>query len=293
MNLFINSTILKVIILMITTTLCSTVMMTLIKLLSIDLHSFIISFFRCFFGLVIFIPFLLKKNFIILKTNNIKLHLARSLINCISMTTWFFAIGLISLEKISAIGFTSPIFATLLAIIILKEVIKMHHTIAIILGFIGILLIIRPGYIDINLGTYSMLTASISFAIVIITVKELSKSDSSLTIIFYMLLFMTPILFFFALSVWETPSIKNLLLLFMVALFGFASHLCFIESLKITTTTVVMPFTYLQLIWASLTGFIFFQEKPDIWSWAGGTIVFLAVFYISYRESFLIKNYEE
>ena len=101
------------------------------------------------------------------------------------MLTWFTAIGLMSLEKATALGFTTPLFATLLAVVLLKEVIKIHRSIAVIIGFIGVLIIIRPGYINIELGVYLMIAASISWAFVLIIIKQLTENDSSLTIIFY------------------------------------------------------------------------------------------------------------
>jgi len=274
-------------------TLGAAVMVTGVKFLSSSLHPFIIAFFRCFFGLIIVLPFVVKDNFFILKTNKLKIHIIRSIINCISMLTWFTAVGLMSLEKATALGFTTPLFATILAVIFLKEIIKIHRTLALIVGFIGIIVIIRPGYIEIGLGTYLMIVASISWAFVLIIMKQLSKHDSSLTIIFYMLAIMTPMTFCMALFVWETPSVKELFIFTAMGIGGLIAHFCLVKSLKIADTTLVMPFQYLKLIWAAIIGYTIFFEKPDFWTWVGGTIVFSAVIYITYREDIYKKKPEE
>tara|TARA_B100000700_G_C14322244_1_gene524270 strand:- start:150 stop:494 length:345 start_codon:yes stop_codon:yes gene_type:complete len=104
---------------------------------------------------------------------------------------------------------------------------------------------------------------------------------------------MTPLTLSFALPYWQTPNIKELFIFFIMALGGLLAHICLVQSLKIADTTLVMPFQYLKLIWASIIGYILFFEKPDIWTWIGGTIVFLAVIYITYRESISKKTLEE
>ena len=289
----INNLSIKVLLLTIIGTLSAALMVTGVKFLSDDLHPFVIAFFRCFFGMIIFMPFLVKNYNEIVKTRNIKFHFLRSFINSVSMLTWFTAIGLMPLEKATALGFTTPLFATVLAVILLKEIIKIHRSLAVIIGFLGVLIIIRPGYISIDLGVYLMIAASISWAFVLIIIKQLTENDSSLTIIFYMLLITTPITFILAIPFWEMPSFKELFIFFLMALAGLISHLCLIKSLKIADTTLVMPFQYLKLIWASVIGYMIFFEKPDLWTWVGGTIVFVAVIYITYRESIYKKESHE
>ena len=280
----------QILLLTIIGTLGAATMVTGVKFLSGNLHPFVIAFFRCFFGLIIVLPFALRNKFKAIKTNNFKIHLLRSVINCVSILTWFTAIGLMPLEKATALGFTTPLFATLLAVIILKERIKIHRTLAVIIGFFGVILIIRPGHIDVGMGTYLMIGASISWAFVLIIIKQLSKSDSSLTIIFYMLLIMSPILFLFAIPFWQNPTLKELFIFFGMGISGFIAHLCLVQSLRIADTTLVMPFQYLKLIWASIIGYIIFFEKPDLLTWIGGTTVFIAVLYITYRENIYKKE---
>ena len=192
-------------------TLTAALMASGVKYLSNDLNPFTICFFRCLIGLIIVLPFIIKNKFKAIKSKNIKLQFYRSFINDISMITWFSAIGIMHLEKATALGFTTPLFTTILAVIILREVIRAHRITALFIGFLGVLIIIRPGYLPIESGTLLMLIASFSFSIVLIMVKKLSDIDSSLTIIFYHLLFMTPVMFIIAVFFWEGINLQQLI----------------------------------------------------------------------------------
>ena len=261
-----------------------------VKLLSHDLHPIIICFYRCLMGLILIIPFVAKNNFKALKSNNFKLQLIRATINIFSMICWFTAIGIMYFEKATALGFTTPLFTTILAVIVLGEVIRFHRTAALILGFIGIIIIIRPGYLPFEFGTLLMLAASFSFSFVLIFVKKLSATDSSLTIIFYHLLFMTPVFFILSLFFWETITLNQLFIFGFMGAAGLLSHWCLAQAFKLSDTTFVMPLQFTKLIWASLIGLYLFAEQPDIWTWIGGIVIFISVVYITYREAYKKKG---
>ena len=264
-----------------------------VKLLSEDLHPIIICFYRCLMGLIIITPFVARNNFQALKTNNMRLQIFRALINIISMICWFSAIGMMHFEKATALGFTTPLFTTILAVLVLGEVIRFHRTAALLLGFIGILIIIRPGYVPFEFGTILMLIASFSFSFVLIFVKKLSASDTSLTIIFYHLLYMTPVFFVLSLFYWQTVTLDQVIIFSMMGASGLLSHWCLAQAFKLSDTTFVMPLQFTKLIWASLIGLFVFAEQPDIWTWVGGIIIFISVVYITYREAFKKKGTAE
>ena len=261
-----------------------------VKFLSDDLHPITICFYRCLMGLIIITPFVAKNNFQALQTDNMRLQIFRALINIISMICWFSAIGMMHFEKATALGFTTPLFTTVLAVLILGEVIRFHRTAALLLGFIGILIIIRPGYMPFEFGTILMLVASFSFSFVLIFVKKLSATDSSLTIIFYHLLYMTPAFFILSLFYWENINLNQLIIFSLMGASGLLSHWCLAQAFKMSDTTFVMPLQFTKLIWASLIGLFIFSEKPDIWTWVGGVIIFISVVYITYREAFKKKG---
>ena len=263
------------------------------KFLSNDLNTFITCFYRCLLGLILILPFVAKNKFQALKSNNMKLQFSRSMINIISMICWFSALGMMQLEKATALGFTTPLFTTVLAVIFLGEIIRIHRTAALALGFVGILVIIRPGYIPFEYSTLLMLIASLSFSFVLIFVKRLSTIDTNLTIIFYHLLFMTPVFFIISLFFWEPITFNQLLIFIIMGIAGLLSHWCMTQSLKMSDTTFVMPLQFTKLIWVSLIGLFIFSETPDFWTWIGGVIIFVSVIYITYRESFIKKDVPE
>ena len=261
------------------------IMVSGIKLLSQDLNPFIIAFYRCLFGVIIMLPFMIYNYQEAWKTHNIKLQFVRSAINVYSMISWFTAIGTLQLEKAAAIGFTTPLFTTILAIIFLGEVIRIQRITALIVGFIGILVVIRPGYIPFESGALWLLSAAITFSIVIIIVKKLTEKDSSLTTAFYQMAFMVPPTFFIALFFWESININQFLLFIFVAIAGFITQFSFAQCLKMAETTFIMPIQFTKLIWLSLIGYFFFMEVPDIWTWIGASIIFSSILFIAYREA--------
>lgn len=261
-----------------------------VKLLSDDLHPIVICFYRSLMGLILITPFVIRNNFKALQTQNMRLQIFRASINVISMICWFSAIGMMHFEKATALGFTTPLFTTVLAVIVLGEVIRFHRTAALLLGFIGIIIIIRPGYVPFEFGTVLMLIASFSFSFVLIFVKKLSATDSSLTIIFYHLLYMTPVFFILSLFYWENINLYQLIVFTLMGASGLLSHWCLAQAFKMSDTTFVMPLQFTKLIWASLIGLFIFAEQPDIWTWVGGIIIFISVVYITYREAFKKKG---
>ena len=261
-----------------------------VKLLSDDLHPIVICFYRSLMGLILITPFVIRNNFKALQTQNMRLQIFRASINVISMICWFSAIGMMHFEKATALGFTTPLFTTVLAVIVLGEVIRFHRTAALLLGFIGIIIIIRPGYVPFEFGTVLMLIASFSFSFVLIFVKKLSATDSSLTIIFYHLLYMTPVFFILSLFYWENINLYQLIVFTLMGASGLLSHWCLAQAFKMSDTTFVMPLQFTKLIWASLIGLFIFAEQSDIWTWVGGIIIFISVVYITYREAFKKKG---
>ena len=261
-----------------------------VKFLSDDLHPIIICFYRSLMGLILITPFVARNNFKALHTKNMRLQIFRASINIISMICWFSAIGMMHFEKATALGFTTPLFTTVLAVVVLGEVIRFHRTAALLLGFIGIIIIIRPGYVPFEFGTVLMLIASFSFSFVLIFVKKLSATDSSLTIIFYHLLYMTPVFFILSLFYWENINLYQLIVFTLMGASGLLSHWCLAQAFKMSDTTFVMPLQFTKLIWASLIGLFIFAEQPDIWTWVGGIIIFISVVYITYREAFKKKG---
>ena len=269
---------------------CAVLMSVFLKLAQNDINVFTVGFLRFFFGLIVIFPFIIKSNFNIYKTNNLKFHLIRSLINVPMMILGFAALMYIPLEQIKAIGFLSPILVVILSVLILKERIYIIRILALIIGFFGVLIILRPGIIEINVGAYMVLLSGLLWSTVIIITKFMSKEDSPMTILTYQYTFVSIFILPLALIYWTNPTLNSLYYALLAAIVGTVLHLCINHSYRLADLSVIQPVWFTQLIFASIFGFSIFGEIPDGWTWAGGILVFTSVLIITYRENYLKKD---
>ena len=260
------------------------------RLAQSDINVFTASFLRFGIGFVIILPYLFYSKFKVYKTNNIKLHFIRGIINVPTMYVGFAALMFIPLEQIQALHFVVPLIVTFLAVLFFKEKIRFVRISALIIGLIGMLVMLRPGIIEMNIGVYMVLFSSLVWSFIIIITKFLSKNDSPITILTYQYSLVTFFSFFIVIFFWETPSSIVFLYTFLAALSGTVLHLALIYSYKLVDLTLIQPFTFLSLIWASLFGYYIFGEEPDIFTWLGAIIIFSGVLIIFYRESYLKKD---
>lgn len=271
--------------LMLATTLIFTAMQVTVRRVAEDLHPFEVAFLRNVFGLAVLFPLFLRSGFSVLRTSKLKLHAARAILQTAAMLFFFTALTLAPLSEVVALSFTSPLFATVLAILILREKAGIRRWAALLAGFAGALIILRPGVAVVGLGPLLVVCSSLVWGGAMTFIKVLGRTDSSLTITAYMGLFMVPLSFVPALFVWEWPSLDILPLLLLIGVFGATGHLALAQAFKEADTTAVMPFDFMRLIWASILGFIVFAEVPDIWTWAGGSVIFGSAIYIAFREA--------
>ncbi len=259
-------------------------MNAIIRHMSADLHPLEIAFFRSLFGLLAFAPAFIRHGIEPLKTNRPAMHLLRGSLNVVSMTLFFTAISLVPLAKVAALGFSAPLFATVLAVVLLGEAIRARRITALIVGFTGTMIILRPGYGGMDLGAVLILISSLGYATGLIVIKSLTRTESSTTISIYAMLVTTPATFLLALSVWQAPTWSQLAWMAAIGGIGSLAHLAFAEAVKAVDITVVMPLDFTKLIWSAIIGYLVFAEIPDVWTWVGGTVIFSAVIYIAYRE---------
>ena len=281
---FLNKKIFAVILISLST-LFEIMMFTVLRIVQSDINVYTTSFFRFFFSLIILIPYIFHTKFSFTKTNNIKKHLVRSSLNLPAMYLTFGALTMIPLEKINAIHFLNPLFVSIFAVIFFKEKIYIYRVISLILGFVGIIVVIRPGLIPLEIGSFMVLGSTVLWALCIIITKDITKEESAINILIFQCIFMSLFTFLIAYFNWELPSSDQLMLLFLSALFGNVFHLMINHSFKIAELTLTAPFRYSVLIWGSLFGFLFFNEIPDFFTWIGGTIIFLSILILTYYES--------
>ena len=262
-----------------------TAMITLVRLLGADLHPFEINFFRTVFSLLILAPVVLRHGLRHLRTPRLGLHALRGLISGCAQLSFFMALVMIPLAQISALSFTAPLFTTVTAVIVLGEVIRVRRITALAIGFAGTWLILRPGVIEVELGSILVLLGSLAWGITMIVIKILSRTDSAISITFYGALFMSPIALIAAIPFLQTPTLVELGWLVVIAVLATLVHLCFNQAIKEADLTVLLPFNFAGLIWAAITGYLVFAEMPTIWTWVGGAIIFISGTYLVIRES--------
>jgi|TARA_Y100000814_G_scaffold9039_1_gene7525 drug/metabolite transporter (DMT)-like permease len=263
---------------------------TFIKLAQEELNVFTTGFLRFFFGFLIIIPYILKTKFEVFSTKNLKIHILRSALNLPAMLLGFAALAMLPLEKMTAIHFIVPIIVTILAVIFLKEKIYLYRSIALVMGFLGMLIILRPGIIDISIGIYMALISSLIWSVVIILTKKVSKDDSAITILshqyVYMSLFSFPLVIYF----WDQPSLKTIIFILCAAMSGTILHIALNHAYKLVDVTMTQPYSFLGLVVSSIIGYFVFSDKPDFYTWLGASVIFCGVLLISYRELQLNKE---
>ena len=274
------------ILLMCLSTLCFAIMHTIIRYVSTntDLHSFQMAFFRNVFGFLIFVPILITQGAGFLKTERLGLHGLRSLFNIGAMLCFFYALSITELAHVTALGFSAPIFAGILSVVVLGERFRLRRWIAVGLGFVGMLVIVRPGIIPLGLGPILVIISTLLWATVLTMIKIMSRTESSLTIVAYMNIFLALYALGPALWVWIWPTWEGWGLMVAIALFGTVAQLCVSSALHETDQTVIMPFDFLRLIWVACLGFAIFGEVPDKLIWIGGAVIFGSGVYMAYRE---------
>ena len=269
---------------------CAVLMSVFLKLAQEDSNVFTVGFLRFFFGLLLITPIIIQSNFKIYNTINFKLHILRCIINVPMMIFGFAALTYIPLEQIKAIGFLSPILVVILSVIFLGERIYLIRTFSLILGFIGTLIILRPGFIEINIGVYMVLASALLWSCVIIITKFMSKNDSAMTILTFQYTFVTLFTLPLAIIYWINPSFVSLIYTLLAAIVGTVLHLCINNAYKLSDLSIIQPVWFTQLVFASFLGFIIFGSLPDFFTWIGAILVFISVLIITYRENYLKKD---
>lgn len=272
------------IVLMCLSTIAFSIMHGLVRFVSEVLPPFQIAFFRNIFGLAFLLPLLMRSRFAILRTKQIGLHALRGVINMAAMLMFFTALAISPIAKVTALGFTAPIFMAILAVLVLGERFRIYRWSAIFLGFVGMLIILRPGLVAIDTGALLVIESAALWAVAMIIIKIQSRTESSLTIVAYMGIFLGVFSIAPAVWVWQPFGLQTLGFMVLIGLFGSIAQMAISESLKETDSTALMPFDFLKLIWTAMIGVWFFSEIPDIYTWIGATVIFLSGLFIAIRE---------
>ena len=264
------------------------VMHSAVKYLSKEVHIFEIAFFRCALVIFVLAPIIFQQGRSIFKTKQPKMQLLRITTNSVAMLCFFYGISTTPLAQLTTLGFTVPIFATILAVTFMKEKIRLRRTAALIIGFIGTIIVMRPD-ISIELGALLIIFSSFLWSICLIFIKKLTQTDSAVTISLYFGIGMIPATFALAFPVMEIIDLRQFIILLFIAITGTLAQTIMNYALKKGELALILPFDFLRLIWSVLIGYALFAEEPTFTLWIGGFLIISSTSYIAWREAKL-KN---
>ena len=192
---------------------------------------------------------------------------------------------MIPLAQMTALSFTTPLFVTIGAVLFLGEVIRARRIAAICVGFLGMLIILQPGIINVTGGALLALVHAITIAMASVIVKVLTRSDSQHAIVTWMVLMQTPLALIPSLWVWQWPDLLTWGFLWGMALSGTIAHLCFTRAFSLVEITALQPLEFIKLPFAVILAWVIFAEWPGLWTFVGGAVIFASTAYITRREA--------
>ena len=259
----------------------------IVRHLGTDMSPVQAAFIRYAMGVVIMAPIILRVRWTRIASGRVGMFLTRGLVHGAGVMLWFYAMAHIPIAEVTALGFTAPIFTTIGAALFLGEKVRARRIGAVLMGFAGALIILRPGIAVIDPGAIAQLVAAPLFAASFILAKKLTETDPTRVIVGGLTIIVTLVLLVPALLVWRTPTPVELGWLFATASFATAGHLTLTQAFRAAEITATQPVAFLQLVWATLLGYYAFGETPDMFTWIGAAVIVASATYIAHRE---LKN---
>lgn len=251
---------------------------------------FQILFLRTVFSVLWMTPLVMRRGWSLVETDQIQLYGTRILLSFVSMQAMFHALELITVGEVTAIGFLSPIFGTLFAIFILAERVRARRWAALGFGFLGAIIILRPGLVSFGAGQALALVSAMAIGVIGPLVKKLTRRDDPDRIVFITNLGMIPLAIVPALLVWRWPTGEIWLALAALGLVAVLGHATLVRGYALTDASLVMTYKFSRLPFAVLVGYLAFGEVIDGPVWIGAIIIFAAAVYITHREVQLGRN---
>lgn len=254
------------------------------------MHPFQIAFLRSFFGLGFMLPWLFKMGVRSMHTRRPVIYGVRGLAATGGMICWMSAIAAIPLAEATAITFAAPLLATIGSAMILGETVRLRRWSAIVIGFVGVLIILRPGASIVQPGAIWALGAAVLFALNALVIKSMTRTEDPQRIVAWTAILLSSTTFPLALTKWVPMTADAWMLAVALGLLGTVGHLCMTRSLATADASFVMPFDYARLPFVAVVGFVLFAELPDAWTWTGAVVITGAALYVARREAQLAKQ---
>ena len=268
---------------------CSSLLHIGVRHVSQSLPSIEIVALRSLFTLLVTLPVVMWTTGLAWKTNRADLHIVRGIVGVASMWTWYYALGNLPLADAGALSFTTGLFVTLGAALYFREAVGPRRWAAVAVGFLGAVIILRPGSGVVSLPAIWAVFSSALWALSLLMAKHLAKYDTSLTISFYQPLTTAPIALLLAVPGWIWPEPAVLATLFGMGLVAAAGNFCYIHALRLAEASLIMPADYVRLVWMAGWGFLFFAEIPPAATWLGAALIVGSTLFITWREAQLAR----
>ncbi len=256
----------------------------IVRHLGTDLPAVQSAFIRYAFGLLLIAPAFYWYRHVLPQRRTVGLYVLRGLVHGGAVLLWFFAMARIPIAEVTAIGYLAPVFVSLGAVLLLGERMRARRAGAVLAGFVGALVILRPGFQEVSIGALAQLCAAPLFAASFLLAKHLTGGEHPTMIVAMLSALCTIVLLPGALYVWQPPDLSELFWLFMAAVFATLGHYTMTRAIEAAPITVTQPATFLQLVWAVMLGTMMFGEAIDFWVILGGAIIVGATTYIAHRE---------
>ncbi|WP_460272168.1 DMT family transporter [Celeribacter sp. ULVN23_4] len=266
-------------------TLCFVMVNVLVKYVGTGLPVLESAFLRFLLGLVFLIPALGAVRQATFTPRIWKLTFGRAIFHSVAMSCWFFAMTRIPMGEVTALNFMNPIYITIGAVILFGERIALPRISALIIAFLGGLMILRPGFREIDAGHLAMVFSAMAFAGSYLIASRLVKDLPPAVVVFLMSVTVPIVIAPFALMNWETPTLHELLLLFLTAAFATLGHYSMTRAFAAAPQSVIQPVTFVQLIWSVSFGYVLFGEVIDPYVLLGGAMIIGAISFITWREA--------
>jgi S-adenosylmethionine uptake transporter len=258
--------------------------------LSDTISPFQIVFMRTIVALSIVFAIVLRSQPGAIAIHRPKLHMFRNFIHYFGNLTWIMGVGLIPLAQVFALEFTMPIWVAMMAVFFLKEKMTIGKVVAIVFGFIGVLIVLRPGLVPIEFGSLFVLIASFAFAIAFVTAKSLSKDNAALAIIFWMFAMQLPISAIGGIYVWTTPEWADVPWILWIGVTALTAHYSMVRALALADVTLILPIDFIRMPLIAVIGYLAYAEPFSIWIFIGAALIFAGNYYNIHREHQLMHK---
>lgn len=263
-------------------------MWVMIRFASHDVHAFVIVFFRNLFGTLVLVPMMLR-NKGLMRISRLRANLRRATSGFIATTGTFYAVSHAPLATVLSINYTTPLFATVGAVLFLGEKIQARRVMALIIGFAGMLIVVRPGALPLTPGVLAAMLSAVSTAFSIIAIRQLVASDDSRSVAAWTFILMTPPSLVLAVLYWTPPPLALWPLLFVIGCVAAVGQLAMNRAFALAEASAVLPYDFVRFGLVTIFGITVFDERLDAMTILGGIVIFGATVYLAVRERQLAR----